>query len=49
MVFFCDEGFIFRRFGVRITPCSYIGAYVVGLIIFGSSFGKGKEYSRTGT
>ena len=28
----------FRRSGVRITQCSYIGAFVVGLIIFGSYF-----------
>ena len=39
MVFFGDECFIFRQSGVRITPCSYIGAYVIGLIIFGSYFG----------
>ena len=35
---FGDECFIFRRSGVRITQCSYIGAYVVGLIIFGRYF-----------
>ena len=35
MVFFSNECFIFRRSGVRITQCSYIGAYVVGLVIFG--------------
>ena len=34
MVFFSDECFFFRRSGVRITQCSYIGAYVVRLIIF---------------
>ena len=28
----------FRRSGVHITQCSYIGAFVVGLIIFGSYF-----------
>ena len=37
-VFFGGECFIFRRSGVRITPCSCICASVVGLIIFGSSF-----------
>ena len=38
MVFFGDECFIFRWSGVRITSCPYIVAYVIGLIIFGSSF-----------
>ena len=38
MVFFGDECFVFRRYGVRITQCSYFGAYVVGLIIFGRYF-----------
>ena len=38
MVLFGDECFIFRQSGVRITQCSYIGAYVVGLIIFGRYF-----------
>ena len=38
MVFFGVECFIFRQSGVRITQCSYIGAYVVGLIIFGRYF-----------
>ena len=38
MVFFGDECFIFRWSGVRITQCSYIGAFVVGLIIFGRYF-----------
>ena len=28
MVFFSDECFIFRRSGVHITPCSYVGAIV---------------------
>ena len=37
MVFFGVECLLFRRSGVRITPCSYICASVVGLIIFGSS------------
>ena len=38
MVFFGDECFIFRRSGVRLYQCSCIGAYVVGLIIFGRYF-----------
>ena len=38
MVFFGDECFIFRRSGVRLDQCSCIGAYVVGLIIFGRYF-----------
>ena len=38
MGFFGDECFIFLRSGVRVTQCSYIGAYVVGLIIFGRYF-----------
>ena len=38
MFFFGNECFIFRWSGVRITLCSDIDAYVVGFIIFGSSF-----------
>ena len=38
MVFFGVECLLFRRSGVRITPCSYICTSVVGLIIFESSF-----------
>ena len=38
MVFFGDECFIFCRSGVRLDQCSCIGAYVVGLIIFGRYF-----------
>ena len=38
MVFFGYECFIFRRSGVRLDQCSCIGAYVVGLIIFGRYF-----------
>ena len=38
MVFFGDECFIFRQSGVRLDQCSCIGAYVVGLIIFGRYF-----------
>ena len=34
LVFFGDECFNFRRYGVRLDQCSCIGAYVVGLIIF---------------
>ena len=37
-VFFGDECFFFCRFGVRLDQCSCIGAYVVGLIIFGRYF-----------
>ena len=37
MVFFGDECFLFAG-RVRLDQCSCIGAYVVGLIIFGSSF-----------
>ena len=35
-VFFGDECFSFRRSGVRLDQCSCIGAFVVGLIIFGN-------------
>ena len=38
MVFFGDESFIFRLSGVRLDQCSCIGAYIVGLIIFGRYF-----------
>ena len=38
MVFSGDECFIFCRSGVRLDQCSCIGAYVVGLIIFGRYF-----------
>ena len=38
LVFFGDECFNFRRYGVRLDQCSCIGAYVVGLIIFGRYF-----------
>ena len=38
VVFFGDECFFFRRSRFRITQCSYIGAYVVRLIIFGRYF-----------
>ena len=38
MVFFGDECFIFCRSGVRLDQCSCIGAYVVGLFIFGRFF-----------
>ena len=34
-VFFGDECLSFRRSGVRLDQCSCIGAFVVGLIIFG--------------
>ena len=37
-VFFRDECFHFRRSGVRLDQCSCVGAFVVGLIIFGSYF-----------
>ena len=37
-VFFGDECFHFRRSGVRLDQCSCVGAFVVGLIIFGSYF-----------
>ena len=37
-VFFGEECFHFRRSGVRLDQCSYVGAFVVGLTIFGSSF-----------
>ena len=35
-VFFGDECFSFRRSGVHLDQCSCIGAFVVGLIIFGN-------------
>ena len=35
-VFFGDECLSFSRSGVRLDQCSCIGAFVVGLIIFGS-------------
>ena len=35
-VFFGDECFSFRWFGVRLDQCSCISAFVVGLIIFGN-------------
>ena len=38
MVFFGDECFFFRWSGVLLDQCSCIGAYVVGLIIFGRYF-----------
>ena len=38
LVLFGDECFSFRRSGVRLDQCSCIGAYVVGLIIFGRYF-----------
>ena len=34
----------FRRSGVRITQCSYIGAFVVGLIILGNYFGVSTSF-----
>ena len=34
-VFFGDECFSFRWSGVRLDQCSCIGAFVVGLVIFG--------------
>ena len=37
-VIFGDECFHIRRSGVRLDQCSCIGAFVVGLIIFGSYF-----------
>ena len=37
-VFFGDECLHFRRSGVRLDQCSCIGAFVVGVIIFGSYF-----------
>ena len=37
-VLFGDECFHFRRSGVRLDQCSCVGAFVVGLIIFGSYF-----------
>ena len=37
-VFFGDECFNFCRSGVRLDQCSCIGAFVVGLVIFGSYF-----------
>ena len=38
LVFFGGECCVSRRSGVRITPCSFICASVVELIIFGHSF-----------
>ena len=38
MVFFGDERFIFRWSRVRLDQCSCIGAYIVGLIIYGRYF-----------
>ena len=38
LVFFSDEWLLFRRSGVRIPPCSSIGASVVELLIFERSF-----------
>ena len=35
-VFFGDECLSFCRFGVRLDQCSCIGAFIVGLIIFGN-------------
>ena len=35
-VFFGDECFSFRRSGIRLDQCSCIGAFVVGLTIFGN-------------
>ena len=37
-VFFGDECFHFRLSGVRLDQCSCVGAFVVGLIIFGGYF-----------
>ena len=37
-VFFGNECFNFRQSGVRLDQCSCVGAYVVGLIIFGCYF-----------
>ena len=37
-VIFGDECFHIRRSGVRLDQCSCVGAFVVGLIIFGSYF-----------
>ena len=37
-VIFGDECFYIRRSGVRLDQCSCVGAFVVGLIIFGSYF-----------
>ena len=38
LVFFGDECFNFRRSGVHLDQCFCIGAYVVGLLIFGRYF-----------
>ena len=38
VVIFGDECFCIRRSGVRLDQCSCVGAFVVGLIIFGSYF-----------
>ena len=37
-VIFGDECFHIRRSGVRLDQCSCVGAFVIGLIIFGSDF-----------
>ena len=37
-VIFGDECFHIRRSGVRLDQCSYVGAFVIGLIIFVSYF-----------
>ena len=37
-VIFGDECFHIRHSGVRLYQCSCVGAFVVGLIIFGSYF-----------
>ena len=37
-VIFGDECFHIRRSGVRLVQCSCVGAFVVGLIIFGSYY-----------
>ena len=37
-VIFGDECFHIHRSGVRLDQCSCVGDFVVGLIIFGSSF-----------
>ena len=37
-VIFGDECFHIRRSGVRLDQCSCVGAFVIGLIIFGSYF-----------
>ena len=47
MVFFGDACFIFCRSGVCLDQCSCIGAYVVGLIIFGRCFYGSTTYRRS--